>query len=46
LTNIDGNFTEKHEFIKAIRTYAFANGKSLKFVKNDNNRVSVKGLGE
>ena len=38
-------FTEKHEFIEAIRTYALANGKSLKFVKNDNQRVSVKCLG-
>jgi len=38
-------FTEKHEFIEAIRTYALANGKSLKFLKKDNQRVSVKCLG-
>jgi len=38
-------FIEKHESIEAIRTYALANGKSLKFLKNDNQRVSVKCFG-
>jgi len=38
-------FIKKHEFTEAIRTYALANGKILKFVKNDKKKVSVKCLG-
>ncbi|WVY94961.1 hypothetical protein V8G54_034049 [Vigna mungo] len=29
------HFTEKKEFIEAIRTYALSNGRNLKFLKND-----------
>ncbi|WVY95142.1 hypothetical protein V8G54_034230, partial [Vigna mungo] len=38
-------FAEKKEFTDAIRTYALSNGRSLKFIKNDKKRVSVKCLG-
>ncbi|WVZ21758.1 hypothetical protein V8G54_000302 [Vigna mungo] len=38
-------FTEKNEFKEAIRTYALSNGRNLKFLKNDNKRVSVKCCG-
>ncbi|XP_052726188.1 uncharacterized protein LOC128194667 [Vigna angularis] len=38
-------FTEKNEFTDAIRTYALSNGRSLKFIKNDKKRISVKCLG-
>ncbi|XP_052726012.1 uncharacterized protein LOC128194441 [Vigna angularis] len=38
-------FAEKNEFTDAIRTYALSNGRSLKFIKNDKKRISVKCLG-
>ncbi|XP_017412869.1 uncharacterized protein LOC108324433 [Vigna angularis] len=37
-------FVEKNEFTDAIRTYALSNGRSLKFIKNDKKRISVKCL--
>ncbi|WVZ25600.1 hypothetical protein V8G54_004144 [Vigna mungo] len=38
-------FAEIKEFTYAIRTYALSNGRSLKFIKNDNKRIYVKCLG-
>ena len=38
-------FTEKKEFTEAIRTYALANRKNLRFDRNDKNRVTVKCVG-
>ncbi|WVZ25006.1 hypothetical protein V8G54_003550 [Vigna mungo] len=38
-------FSEKKEFTDAIRTYALSNGRSLKFIKNDKKRISIKCLG-
>ncbi|WVZ25425.1 hypothetical protein V8G54_003969 [Vigna mungo] len=38
-------FAEKNEFTDAIRTYALSNARSLKFIKNDKKRISVKCMG-
>ncbi|WVZ06178.1 hypothetical protein V8G54_019524 [Vigna mungo] len=38
-------FAKKKEFTNAIRTYALSNERNLKFIKNDEKRVSVKCLG-
>ena len=38
-------FSEKGDFVEAIRSYALENGRSLKIVKNDRRRVRVKCLG-
>jgi len=38
-------FSEKGDFVEAIRSYALKNGRSLKIVKNDKRKVRVKCLG-
>ena len=38
-------FSEKGDFVEAIRSYALENGRSFKIVKNDRRRVRVKCLG-
>ncbi|XP_027907647.1 uncharacterized protein LOC114166966 [Vigna unguiculata] len=38
-------FSEKGDFVEAIRSYALENSRSLKIVKNDRRRVRVKCLG-
>ena len=38
-------FTEKEEFVEAIRTYGMHNGRKLKIFRNDKRRICVKCLG-